>query len=323
MVAAWGRGTDIGGNGSYITVGREPPWPTSHFLPCLQYPPHVRSHSLSIARIFTLSRGLSFSQDPGTHEMQVSDHLRGLSTTQKPLASASSPCQELQSTRPKTSQCPALRAPTPKRNRTMPPRHALGELLRQLESDVKKPRAAHRLEQQLRALLAALDHSQREHDRLRNRMSYLHSCLELLDKEQAQQLLQLQQRMGLHGSLGKQVPMLPDDSPLRTAPGLAEGGAVSVYALPVPGRWDSAWDERVRALTPRDMFLLYKQYTQATAVMLPRAERAGLGSADYSSLQQLMDKYVAFAQHAISLAPGAWAHQDGLQLRDAGAGAGV
>ena len=146
-------------------------------------------------------------------------------------------------------------------------------------------------------------------------MSYLHSCLELLDKEQEVHLAQqLKQRMGLHGSLGKQVPMLPDNSPLHTAPGLAEGGAVSVYALPVPGRWDCAWDERVRALTPRDMFLLYKQYTQATALMLPRVERAGPGSAEYSSLQQLMDKYVAFAQHAISLAPGAWAHRTGYNF---------
>lgn len=165
-----------------------------------------------------------------------------------------------------------------------------------------------RLLRQLEMLVSSMEQQERENERLRNRMAYLQSGLDLLDDEQA---LQLRQRAlnNLRYNPGRPMPMLQSDNPLAapTPPSLQQ--EVSVHGLPEHGCWDPAWEHRTRCLTPRDAILLFRQITRGTAVLLPRAELGGPGSPDYQRLLSLMDKYLSFSQHALSLAPGAWSQR--------------
>lgn len=164
-----------------------------------------------------------------------------------------------------------------------------------------------KLLQQLEMLVSSMEQQESENERLRNRMAYLQSGLDLLDDEQA---LHLRQRAlnSLRNNPGRPMPMLQSDNPPALTP-LSLQQEVSVHGLPEHGCWDPAWEHRTRCLTPRDAILLFRQITRGTAVLLPRAELGGPGSPEYQRLLSLMDKYLSFSQHALSLAPGAWSQR--------------
>ena len=70
----------------------------------------------------------------------------------------------------------------------------------------------------------------------------------------------------------------------------------------------TAWDDRLRMLTTRDLLIIHKQFAQQAALLLVSAEVYGPGSPAFETLARLDHAYISFIERARALSlPEIWA----------------